>query len=254
MIIAWRHPAPGAAFFPTAVVTNASVLHTSCLREVTSAAPVVIRHYTAHWCRRDLVPCASRDHVGPNTVLICLRAGCASVNGPWTERGVLYQHRAGPLLHNWYAIWLPAINKLLRNWKLWSSTAPGPAWPPTGWLSTVATRASLTVELQAARSTENLQSSISFLLFFFNLSFLLLSFFPNRFFQMTQGHFAPTLCYATVQLLIVYMERIFARAGSPFWGHGPDARQCSPGWWCLISSSAYMWEGLSLAQTGATRL
>lgn len=51
-------------------------------------------------------------------------AGFASVNGPRTERGVLYQHRAEPLLHYWYAIWLPAINKLLRNWKLWSWTAP----------------------------------------------------------------------------------------------------------------------------------
>lgn len=162
MSIAWRQRAPGAAFFTrpwprTPLSCSPSVLRASCVREVTSAAPVVIQHYTAHWCRRNSVSCASRDHVGPNSAHICLHEGSESVNGPWTERGVLYQHGAEPLLHYWCAIWLPTINKLLRNWKLWSLTALGPTWPPTGWLSTAA---SLTVELRAALSTINLESSI----------------------------------------------------------------------------------------------
>lgn len=72
------------------------------------------RQYTAHWYTLDSCLMPPLDHVGPSVEHIS--AGL----WPWMSWGYFVSTLYWAPLHYWYAIWLPAINKSLRNWKLFS--------------------------------------------------------------------------------------------------------------------------------------
>lgn len=79
---------------------------------------IISWHYTAQWCRLDSCNVPALDHVGLNIVHTACQQACEH---EWAQlKGCFVSTLYWTLLHYWFAIWLPTINKLLRIWKLLS--------------------------------------------------------------------------------------------------------------------------------------
>lgn len=152
---------------------------------------IISWHYTVHWCRLNSCNVPALDHVGLNIVPTVCQQACEH---EWAQlKGCFVSTLYWNLLHYWFAIWLPAINKLWRNWKLlsrvrqtWSSLALVNGWTQLHdchWL----------LNLWLHERTKSL-----------------LDYFSVFFFSKDSGLFGPYMCtcYVMIQLFIEWIGRV----------------------------------------------